>query len=330
MRSRRSSAAALLAGLVFAPSVAAQADRRTEPTFERLFEPPLGLPSMPLPDDARPTEAEFRLGGRLFRDPILSVDDTVSCASCHRPEAGFASPEPLPAGVQGRRALRHAPSLFNRGYGRSQRWDGRTPTLDEQVLLPIHDPNEMGLPLDRALEKLRADAGYRRAFTDAFGTEADKEHLARVLATFVRGIVRGDSPVDRFQAGHIGSLTAPEKAGLWIFESKGACWKCHTPPLFTDEGFHNTGVGVVDGEPRPGRFAVTGNEVDRGRFKTPTLRGVSLTAPYMHDGSLRTLEEVIEFYRRGGNANPDLDERMKPIELTDREAENLLAFLRAL
>ena len=127
-----------------------------------------------------------------------------------------------------------------------------------------------------------------------------------------------------------GELGSAEKAGLWVFESKGGCWKCHTPPLFTDEGFHNTGIGVVDGQPRPGRFSVTGAEADRGRFKTPTLRGVGLTAPYMHDGSLQTLEDVIEFYSRGGHPNSNLDERMRPLDLTEAEVRNLVAFLKAL
>ncbi|HLQ36960.1 MAG TPA: cytochrome c peroxidase [Planctomycetota bacterium] len=299
------------------------------PSFQNLQQPPLGLPAMP-PPPAPASAAAFALGERLFADPILSVDRTVSCRHCHQPEHGFASPEPLPAGVQGKHAVRHAPTLFNRAYGKSQRWDGSTPTLEQFVLQPIQDPNEMGLKLEDALQRLRTDPGYQQAFGKAFQGGVSDQNLSTALSTFVRGITRADAPIDRFQHGQTEAIIREQRAGLWIFESKGSCWRCHTPPLFTDESFHDTGIGVQNGEPEPGRMAFTHAAEDRGRFKTPTLRGVRLTAPYMHDGSLATLEDVVEFYARGGNHNQNLDPRLQPLELTAEDKLNLLAFLRSL
>lgn len=276
-------------------------------------------------------EAVFALGRRLFFDPILSADRTVSCASCHQPEHGFASPERFPRGVYGKRALRHAPSLFNRAMGDRQSWDGAADTLTEQVVLPISNVNEMDLPLVDALKRLRQDADYDGLFAKAFpAAGVSRESLSAALETFVAGLYLGDSPIDRFHAGQFRELGDEERLGLWVFESKGGCWKCHSGSNFTDEGFHNTGVGVVNGRPEPGRSAITREDEDLGAFKTPTLRGVALTPPYMHDGSIATLEEVVEFYGRGGNPNHALDERMQPVDLTDREKLGLVRFLEAL
>ncbi len=295
--------------------------------LERFLEVPLGLPA----DAAPPLErARFDLGRRLFFDVVLSVDRSTSCASCHRPEHGFAHPERFPAGAHGRRTARSVPALLNRGFGRAQMWDGRFATLEEQVVEPIRNPDEMALPLDEAVARLAADASYAAAFEHAFEGPVSERSLAAALAAFVGRIFSGGTAVDRFQAGSFGALTPDERGGLWIFESKGRCWRCHAGALFTDEGFHNTGVGAREGEPEDGRFAVTGDPADRGRFKTPTLRGLAATAPYMHDGSLATLADVVAFYRDGGRPNANLDPQMEPLALTDREAELLLAFLRAL
>jgi cytochrome c peroxidase len=276
------------------------------------------------------TETAFRLGERLFFDPLLSADRTVACASCHRPQHGFSSPEPLPRGVHDRRAKRHAPALLNRAWGRHMMWDGRVDDLEQQVLMPITDPDEMGLSLAEALQRLNGSAEYRRRFADLEAGTISESSLAEALASFVRGLVLADSPADRFLLGTRDALTREERAGQWIWESKGKCWQCHPRPLFTDETFHNTGVGIRDGRPEPGRGAVTGKSEDLGKFKTPTLRGLVQTAPYMHDGSLATLDDVIAFYRRGGNPNPNLSPLLHPLELTDQEAAHLLAFLRAL
>ena len=302
----------------------------TAPTFELSARSEAEVPDG-LPQDlaARwPADGLAELGRRLFFDPLLSADRSVACASCHDPARGFADSEPLSLGVGGRRTLRNTPTLYNRVLGERFMWDGRAATLEEQVLLPIENELEMALPLEEALARLAAHDEYPARFAAAAGGPPTRERLAASLAGFVRRVVRGDSRVDRFRAGAFGALTPEERGGLWFFESRGGCWRCHAGPNFTDEDFHNTGVGV-DGEDA-GRMAITGDERDRGAFKTPTLRGLVETAPYMHDGSLTTLEEVVEFYRRGGGANPHLDPRLAPLEMTDRDALNLVAFLKAL
>ena len=290
---------------------------------------PYGLPELPPLDGDSP--ALFDLGRSLFFDSLLSSDQSVSCATCHQPEHGFSSPEALPEGAEGRRSKRSSPSLFNRAYGTKQMWDGRAPSLHEQVLLPISDVNEMRLSLEEAMARLEASEDYPDRFAAAFGDKAvTEERLASALTSFVRRITLGDSPIDRFRAGLGAKLNAAERSGLWIFESKGQCWRCHSGPNFADELFHNTGVGLVDGKPQEGRRAVTGKDADLGTFKTPTLRGLTNTAPYMHDGSLATLKDVVEFYRDGGKPNPNLDQHLNPVDLTDKDVLNLVAFLQAL
>lgn len=289
---------------------------------------PLGLPQRP-PADAR--EAGLaELGARLFAEPRLSADGSVSCAACHRAEHHFADSEPRSRGAHGRETERNTPTLVNRAFGLRFMWDGRAATLEEQVLLPIENPREMDLPLPRAVALLAGDALYRTEFERLLGRAPDAEGLGRALAAHVRTLVLGDSPVDRFRTGDFEALDDAARAGLWFYESRGRCWRCHSGPNFSDEDFHNTGVGAREGAPEPGRAAITGLPEDRGRFKTPTLRGVALTAPYMHDGSLGTLEEVAEFYRQGGRSNDNLDPALAPLEMSAQDARNLLAFLRAL
>lgn len=272
----------------------------------------------------------FDLGRRLFFDPVLSPKRSVACVSCHQPELGFADNRKLSRGIEGYLTRRNAPSLLNKGLSDNVLWDGRAATLEEQVLMPIENPEEMGLGKAAAVNRLASDPSYAAQFKAAFGREVDADALAAALAGFVRGLTAGDSPVDRFRDGDVEALSADEEAGLWIYEGRGRCWRCHNGPNFSDESFHNTGVGVVDGAPEPGRFAITGEEGDQGRFRTPGLRMLTRTAPYMHDGSLATLAEVVEFYREGGKANSHLSERMGPVELTDDEAAQLVAFLEAL
>jgi len=316
----------LLAGLA-----AAQSPRDELPAdlFSRRV--PFGLPTPThghLPSEE--LQRRFALGRRLFFDPILSADRKVACANCHDPKHGFSSPQRLPIGVHGRKALRNAPTLLNRAFGKSQSWDGSSPTLVHQVTRPIENANEMDLPLGRALARLRKSEVYNRGFREAYAEGVTGKQLADALSTFVSRLYLGNSPVDRFRAGARTALTVAERGGMWIWESKGRCWKCHSGPNFSDERFHNTGVGSVGGVPEPGRMQVTGREQDRGRFKTPTLRGLVQTRPYMHDGSLSTLTEVVEFYRRGGRQNQNLDKRIAPVELSDQDVANLVAFLKAL
>ena len=292
---------------------------------------PLGLGSPPAIGDGAAAEARVKLGRRLFFDPILSGDRTIACASCHHPEHGFASAHGLPTGIRGQRLARRAPSLFKRALGKSFFWDGRAATLEEQALMPIEDPREMGSSVAEAVSRLNADPDYRADFTTAFPDGVTAKNLGTAIANFERVLLRGDSKIDRFrQSGDVAALSPDERHGLWLYESKARCWRCHSGPNFTDESFRNTGVGWGREPPDLGRFNVTKVEADRGRFKTPSLRGVALTAPYMHDGSLKTLEDVVEFYNRGGTENPLRDAAIAPLNLSKEEVGALVAFLKAL
>jgi cytochrome c peroxidase len=292
---------------------------------------------MRVPPDNPITEAKAALGRRLFFDRLLSNDRSVSCATCHDPARAFTDERPLAVGVFGRVGKRHSPSLVNRGFGRTQFWDGRAATLEALAVQPIPDPNEMDLSLDDAVARLAADESYRAEFQAVFGRAVSTEDLARALATYLRTIRSGDSPYDRFVAGDVDALTPQQQLGLQVFRSKGRCIICHGEPTFTDEVFQNTGVAWrVDPETSAGayqdqgRFQVTGLQSDRGKFKTPTLREVARTAPYMHDGSLATLADVIEFYNGGGRSNPNLFIVVRPLGLTADEKQALAAFLASL
>jgi cytochrome c peroxidase len=188
----------------------------------------------------------------------------------------------------------------------------------------------MGLSLTDAVDRLRADEAYTKRFADVFHEPPGMKHMATALAAFVSRIYTEESAVDRFQAGHFDALDDRERAGLWVFESKARCWRCHVGRNYTDEEFHATGIGAHEGKLLRARAEFTEDEGDVGKFKTPTLRGLALTAPYMHDGSVATLEEVVAHYRRGANAPAGLDARIQPLELSDEEAQSLVAFLRAL
>ncbi len=209
-------------------------------------------------------------------------------------------------------------------------WDGRFATLEQQALMPIENEQELGLPIAEALERLRAHDEYPALFLAAFDAPPDEDTLARALASFVRRLLHGGTAMDAFRAGKVFSLTTDERAGMWIFQSKAQCWRCHHGFNFTDEQFHNTGVGAVDGTPQPGRRDVTKDESDAGAFKTPTLRALLDTPPYFHDGSAATLRDVVEFYNRGGEANTNLDPLIHALDLTDREIDLLVAFLGSL
>jgi len=277
---------------------------------------PLGLDLyMPAPDDNPLTAEKVALGRKLFFDTRLSRNQTVACASCHDLKHAFTDGKPLSEGVFGRRGTRSAPTLVNRGYGGSQFWDGRARSLEEQVLKPIQDPNEM----DMTLEEVSSRIGLTR------------QEISRSLSSYLRSIRSGNSAFDRHVNGDPQALTEEQRRGLQVFRVKGNCNACHVGPNFTDERFHNTGVSWR--EERwldEGRFGVTMRPEDRGAFKTPTLREVALTAPYMHDGSLATLEDVVEFYNRGGKSNPHLDSEIQPLHLSEEEKRALVSFLRAL
>ena len=274
---------------------------------------PLGLDAfIPAPEQNPITLEGARLGRQLFFDKRLSRDGTISCATCHDPAYAFADARPVAIGIQGQRGTRRTPRLANRAYGRSFFWDGRAPTLEDQVAGPIENPLEMNLPL--------ADAARRTGLTGLA--------LRRALATYVRTILSGDSPYDRYLAGQRDALTAAARAGLQLFRGKAGCFTCHLGTNLTDERFHNTGLAAQ--YPDAGRFTVTARPADRGAFKTPSLRDVARAAPYMHDGSLATLDEVIDHYDRGGRRQENLDREIHPLDLTYAEKQDLKAFLESL
>jgi cytochrome c peroxidase len=268
---------------------------------------PLGLDLyMPVPEENPITMEQVALGRRLFNDRRLSRDGTIACASCHDPARAFSVDRAVAPGIFGRVGRRNAPALVNRGYGRLFFWDGRSRSLEEQVLQPIQDPNEMDLPL--------ADAAAR--------TGVDATTMSQALANYVRSILSGDSPYDRLVAGDRDALSADALPGMQLFRGRGNCTACHIGPNLSDEQLHNTGVAWRDG-----RLIDSG--AGHGEFKTPTLREVARTSPYMHDGSLTTLEQVVDYYDRGGNDNPWLDPELRALRLSREDKRALVAFLKA-
>jgi len=284
---------------------------------------PLGLDLyIPAPEDNPLTPARIERGRRLFHDRRLSRDQSLACASCHDPKRAFSTAKPLSVGVFGRQGRRNVPALINRGYGKLFFWDGRVTSLEEQVLRPIQDPYEMDMTLAEASARV--------------GLSTDD--IARSLASYVRSILSGNTPFDRFVNGERRALSAEQRTGLMVFRTRGHCIACHVGSNFTDERLHNTGVawrpsggpGPAGGYLDDGHFAVSGKEEDRGRFKTPTLREVDRTFPYMHDGSKATLADVVNFYNDGGRPNPNLDIEIRPLGLTVEEKRALVSFLRSL
>lgn len=265
------------------------------------------------------------LGKRLFHERRLSRDGTVACADCHRPDLAFADGIARAKGIRGQLGPRNTPTLVNRGLGRSQFWDGRAGTLEEQALGPIENPGEMDLTIAEALARLGGDASYQQDFRGAFGGGPTRERLALALAAYERTVYSVDAPFDRFLAGDEAAISAPARRGLALFGGKAMCAECHTGVNFTDEAFHCLGL---HGD--PGRGKVTGRSSDVGAFKTPSLRQVAHTAPYMHDGSQATLAEVVEYYDRGGDPHPNLDAKMKRLDLTVQEKADLVAFMETL
>ena len=273
-----------------------------------VLRPPLGLDLyMPVPDANPLTPQKISLGRKLFFDKRLARDGTLSCASCHDPKLAFSDGRKVARGINGEEGTRSAPAIVNRGYGRTFFWDGRAKSLEQQALEPILNPRELGM----TEPEVERRTGLKIA------------EITGALASYVRTIRSGDSRFDRHAAGDQHTLTDVEKEGLAIFRGKAHCNICHAGPNLTDENFHNTGVAIRDGK-------LIDEGAGQGKFKVPTLREVARTAPYMHDGSLTTLDDVVEYYDRGGNANPGLDEDLRPLRLTAEEKRALVAFLKAL
>lgn len=337
---------------------------------------PLGLPPLPVPADNAQTAEKVRLGERLFHDTRFSSTGQVSCATCHDPGKGFTDgPRKTSVGIEGKTGTRNAPTVLNAAYMKSQFWDGRSPDLEDQALHPFVNPIEMGLKDHQPiLAVIRGDETYKKEFQAAFGLAAEQvtmREVTQAIAAFERTVVAGDSPFDRwFYGGEMDALTARQVQGYELFIGKARCVSCHvieqTSATFTDGRFHNIGVGInrIQGDvptlagaflkanrtmeqvdvavltdPRSselGRFAVSRELDGMGAFKTPTLRNVALTAPYMHDGSIATLAEVVEHYdnggvtRKGDPVNDFLSGGIRPLALTAEERAAVVAFMEAL
>ncbi len=302
--------------------------------------PPLGLPAVPIPSDNPPTTETIVLGRRLFYEPKLSKDDTLACAACHNPQHDFTDGQALSKGFGGAIGVRNAPTLLNVAYQPLQFWDGRALNLEQQAASPIADPIEMNQSHEVSVTKLARDSVYREMFQKAFGSEdVTLGRIEKSLASFERTLLSGNSAFDRFEYGGDKNVLTPAQVrglALFINPQKGNCAACHTLnpnyALFTDGKFHNIGEGVADDGTikDPGRFHQTRIDSDRGAFKTPTLRNVANTAPYMHDGNLKTLRSVVDFYAGGGNSNPYLDKEMKSIHLSGQDRSDLVEFLNSL
>jgi cytochrome c peroxidase len=336
-------------------------------------EAPLGLPKVPIPADNPLTPEKIQLGDKLFNDTRFSATGKVSCATCHAKEKGFTDGLPVSEGIEQFKGTRNAPTVINAAYLHSQFWDGREPSLEEQSAQPFLNPIEMGLKDHGPILKIvRSDPEYVQMFRKAFAIPAEKitmKEVKKAIASFERTLVAGDSPFDRyFYGGDKMALGPAAIRGLEVYRGQGRCISCHVIEqgfaLFTNNQFHNIGVAAqrmpsnldelaaavrevkekgtdiaVLGNPKTeslGRFAVTRELSDLGAFKTSTLRNIALTAPYMHDGSLKSLEEVVQFYNNGGRLKetdpiPDLlDGGIRPLNLSEKQQADLVEFLKSL
>lgn len=278
------------------------------------------------------TAKKVELGRFLFFDKRLSKNNTIACASCHIPAMAFTDGQPVSTGINRLQGGRSAPASINRVFSTAQFWDGRGATLEDQSVGPLVSPVEHGfVNHDEMVKKLKGIEGYRRLFKEAFVSDITTEAVGKAIASFQRTILSGNSPTDRFDVGgDQEALTEDAQRGLTLFRGKARCTRCHSGFNFSDEKFHNIGIGWDTNTVDLGRFMETKNPEDIGAFKTPTLREISRTAPYMHDGRFATLEDVVNFYNQGGIKNPHLDNTIIPLELTAEEKHDLVALLRSL
>jgi cytochrome c peroxidase len=342
-----------------------------ERALARISSVQVGLPPVPTPAENPPTVEKISLGRKLFFDRRLSFNNTMSCGMCHIPEQGFTNNElATPVGVEGRTVRRNSPTIVNSGYITHVFHDGRETSLETQAIAPLIAHNEMANPaIGYVIDKIKRLEDYDGLFENAFGGAPTVDRVGQAIASWERTMVAAGSPFDQWKfSGDEDALTDQQKRGFELFSGKGLCVTCHfvekTYALFTDDSFHDTGIGYFGQEVAPaetapvpveiapnivipvnrdfmasiseeiqldfGRFEVTREPADMWRFKTPSLRNVAVTAPYMHDGSLRTLEDVVRFYNRGGIAHIGLDPLVQPLDLTDEDVYALVAFLESL
>jgi len=293
------------------------------------IELPLGLPAFAVPNDNPMTNEKVALGRKLFFDTNLSLDRTVSCASCHDPEISWGNGKALGTGIGGRTGTRNVPTLFNVAYYRQFFWDGRAPSLEAQALFPILNEAEMAMPSKEAvIKRLCEDPEYDVLFKKAFAGGMTITNMVRAIACFERTIIAGNSPYDRYIAGDKSAMSPSAIRGLDVFMNRAKCNGCHAPPTFIDFSYYNLGVGMDSEQPDLGRYHVFEMESAKGKFKTVTVRNVAETAPYMHDGSIKTLEEVVELYDQGGIRNRYLSQEIrKKLRLTEQEKKDLVTFM---
>lgn len=286
-----------------------------------------------IPEDNPLTKEKVELGRLLFFDKRLSQDNTIACANCHLAKFAFTDGKPVSTGIRGQKGGRSAPASINRVFSSAQFWDGRAATLEAQSVGPFTNPIEHGFAnYDVMMAKMMKIPGYRKLFMQVFGEDKITiDNVGKAIASFQRTVLSGNSPADRFDQGQEeGAIPAAAQHGLILFREKARCTKCHSGFNFTDEKFHNLGLGWDDNKVDLGRYMVTKNAEDIGAFKTPTLREIARSAPYTHDGRFKTLEEVVNFYNQGGVKNPHQDPLIIPLELTDEEKRDLVAFLHTL
>lgn len=299
-------------------------------TDDYILQVPAGFPMPNIPADNSLTKSRIALGKRLFYDPVLSSDSTRACGSCHAPHLAFSDSTAVSLGVANRLGTRNSPTLANVAYQKNLLREGGVPTLEMQVLVPIQEHNEFDFNILLVAERMQKMPEYVAMAQKAYGREPDAFVITRAIAAFERTLFSGDSPYDQYTfQGNNNALSAAEKRGLELFQSERLnCAKCHEGFLFTNQGFTNN--GLYEFYPDSGRIRLTGLDIDRAVFKIPSLRNVALTTPYMHDGSLPTLDAVIDHYQTGGKPHQNKSPLLKPFILTAQERTDLLSFLHSL
>lgn len=302
---------------------------------EVMAQPLVPLPPSPsVPLSNLQTPAKVMLGKKLFFDPKLSVNGSISCAFCHMPKAGYADPRPVSLGVGGKRGGRNAPSVLNAAYLDRQFWDGRAGSLEEQAIGPLTNPVEMENPTNQSVvDRLRKITAYKKSFQEVFGGDVSIDRIGEAIAAYERTLLTPNTPYDRFLMGKKTALSSSAQKGFTLFKGKARCVLCHSGALLSDQAYHNLGVpqtGTLSTD--VGRYAFSHNPSDKGKFRTPPLRNVALTSPYMHDGVFRTLGKVVDFYDKGGGSSPykTKDPLLRPLHLTKQEKTELVDFLLAL
>lgn len=300
------------------------------------FTVPLGLPKIPWPEDNPYTAKKAELGRLLYFDKRLSSDNSVACATCHSIPKAFSDRNSVSTGILGRKGTRHSPTVINTAYLKYLFWDGRASSLEEQSKGPIANPKEMTVVDDmheahrQCHEKIKSIPGYRKLFKEVFGTdECSIDDVAKAIATFERTVLSGNSPFDKYMAGDTTALTEEQVHGYKLFHKVG-CQNCHFGPNFTDSRFFNIGIGMEKDNPDLGRYDVTKNAMDWGSFKTPTIREAEHSYPYMHDGRFNTLEEVMDYYNKGGYPNKNLSQLMRPLNLSEEDKKAIISFMKSL